>query len=139
MTYRFKTKCSKSKLREVRSFVNKVLQEYAISEIEINKLVLAVDEICANLIIHSHDCNPKDSIELLIHVKENEGIVFEISDDGIAFNSNNYIEPTIPEIVRGKKKGGLGLLLVKKIMDQVEFKNVDNHNVCRLVKKFKSL
>ncbi|MDQ3536553.1 MAG: ATP-binding protein [Bacteroidota bacterium] len=137
MTYRFKTRCSKSKLREVRSFVNKVLHEYAISEIEINKLILAVDEICANLIIHSHECNPKDSIELMIHVKENESITFEISDQGLGFNNNNYKEPSIQEIVQERRKGGIGLLLVKRIMDQVEFTNEDNQNICRLVKKLK--
>jgi len=137
MTYRFKTRCSKSKLREVRSFVNKVLHEYAISEIEINKLILAVDEICANLIIHSHECNPKDSIELMIHVKENESITFEISDQGLGFNNNNYKEPSIQEIVQERRKGGIGLLLVKRIMDQVEFTNEDNLNICRMVKKIK--
>ena len=139
MTYKFRTRCSKSKLREVRSFVNKVLQEYSIPEVEINKLVLAVDEICANLMIHSHDCNPKESIELLIHVNENEGITFEITDQGIGFNTSNYKEPSLQEIVREKKKGGIGLMLVKRIMDQVEFKNESNHNVCRLYKKLKPL
>lgn len=139
MTYKFKTHCSKSKLREVRSFVNKVLQEYAISEIEINKLILAVDEICANLIIHSHNCNPKDTIELLIHVNKNDSIVFEISDYGHGFNSTEYQEPSLQKIIREKKKGGIGLMLVKKIMDKVEFTNEDNHNVCRLVKNINPL
>jgi serine/threonine-protein kinase RsbW len=115
-----------------------VLQEYPIPEIEINKLVLAVDEICANLMIHSHDCNPKESIELLIHVNENDGITFEITDQGIGFNTSKYKEPSLQEIVREKKKGGLGLMLVKRIMDQVEFKNDSNHNVCRLYKRIKT-
>lgn len=139
MTYKFNTQCSKSKLREVRSFVNNVLHEYSIPEVEINKLVLAVDEICANLMIHSHDCNPKESIELLIHVNENDGITFEITDQGIGFNTSKYKEPSLQEIVREKKKGGLGLMLVKRIMDQVEFKNDSTHNVCRLYKRINIL
>jgi serine/threonine-protein kinase RsbW len=138
MIYKFKTRCIKSKLREVRSFVNNVLKEYSIPEVEINKLVLAVDEICANLMIHGHECNPNDSIELVINVNENDGIIFEITDQGIGFNTNNYKEPTLQEIVRERRRGGIGLMLVKRIMDQVEFKNESNHNVCRLYKKLKT-
>lgn len=137
MIYKFKTQCSKSKLRDVRSFVNKVLQEQSIPEIEINKLVLAVDEICANLMIHSHNCNPKETIELLIKVNKGDDITFEIIDKGLGFNTNTYKEPTLQEIVKEKKKGGLGLMLVKRIMDQVEFKSDSKHNVCILYKKLK--
>ncbi len=137
MNYRFKTSCTKQKLKEIRDFVTAVLYKYGLSEIETNKLVLAVDEICANLIIHAHGCNPKESIELLINVKENEGVTFEISDRGIGFNPGKYQEPSLNEIVKEKKKGGLGLMLVKRIMDDVEFKSDSRQNVCILYKKFK--
>lgn len=135
MIYNYKVKCSKDKLREIRGFVTKVLQNYSLSEIEIGKLVLAVDEICANLMIHAHNCNPKETIELSIDVKENECITFEILDKGIGFNICNYKEPTISEVLKKKKKGGIGLMLVKRIMDHIEFKREPNKNVCRLYKK----
>lgn len=137
MNYRYKACCSKQKLKEIRDFVTAVLQKYHLSDVETNNLVLAVDEICANLIIHSHDCNPSEYIELLINVKENEGITFEIYDYGIGFNPNRYQEPSLKEIVKEKKKGGIGLMLVKRIMDDVEFKSDSRQNVCRLYKKFK--
>lgn len=135
MVYKYKVRCNKEKLKEIREFVNKVLQNYSLPEIEINKLVLAVDEICANLMIHSHNCNPKESIELSIEVKEKECITFEILDKGVGFNICNYKEPTIGEVVKKKRKGGMGLMLVKRIMDNIEFKKAANKNVCRLYKK----
>jgi serine/threonine-protein kinase RsbW len=97
-------------------------------------MVLAVDEVCANLMIHSHKCNPKKSIDLLIDVK-NQEVIFEIKDTGNGFNIKNYQEPTIKDIIVEKKKGGLGLMLVKRIMDKVEFIKIDNSNICRLKKK----
>ena len=97
-------------------------------------MVLAVDEVCANLMIHSHKCNPKETIELFIDVQSQE-VIFEIKDTGNGFNLNNYQEPTIKEIVVEKKKGGLGLMLVNRIMDKVEFIKNDDSNVCRLKKK----
>jgi len=134
MQYNYTAPCSKKNLADIRNFVNKILKNHFNSEIEIHHMVLAVDEVCANLMIHSHKCNPKETIELFIDVKNRE-VIFEIKDTGNGFNLKNYQEPTIKEIVVEKKKGGLGLMLVKRIMDKVEFIKNDNNNVCRLKKK----
>ena len=134
MQYNYTAPCSKKNLADIRNFVNKILKNHFNSEIEIHHMVLAVDEVCANLMIHSHKCNPKETIELFIDVKNSE-VIFEIKDTGNGFNLKNYQEPTIKEIVVEKKKGGLGLMLVKRIMDKVEFIKNDNNNVCRLKKK----
>ena len=134
MQYNYKAPCSKKHLADIRNFINKILSNHFDSEIEIHHMVLAVDEVCANLMIHSHKCNPKESIELLIDIN-NQEVIFEIKDTGNGFNIKNYQEPTIKEIVIEKKKGGLGLMLVKRIMDKVEFIRNENSNICRLKKK----
>lgn len=134
MNYKYKVKCKKNKLKEIREFVTGVLQTYALTEIEINKMVLAVDEVCANLIIHSYNCDPKETIELSIDV-ENDCITFEIIDRGLGFNICNYKEPTLTEVVKEKKKGGIGLMLVRRIMDDIEFRRETGQSVCKLSKK----
>lgn len=139
MDYKIKIPCSKEKLKDVRCFVNNILTKHDIPEIEINRLVLAVDEVCANLIIHSHNCDSKQSIELLIYIKSNDEITFEIIDQGIGFNICNYCEPTIADIVRDRKKGGVGLMLVRRIMDLIEFKKGKESNTYRLHKKIKQI
>lgn len=134
MHFDYKIPCSPNRLKEVRNFVNEVLHEYEFSEVDINRMVLAVDEVCSNLIIHSNNCNPKELLELRINVEE-EGITFEIKDQGQAFKPDAYKEPTLREVIRKKKKGGIGLMLVKRIMDEIEFRTESSHNVCRLYKK----
>lgn len=134
MNYRYQVKCKKNKLKEIREFVTGVLQSYALTEIEINKMVLAVDEVCANLIIHSYNCDPKETIELSIDV-ENDCITFEIIDRGLGFNICNYKEPSLTEVVKEKKKGGIGLMLVRRIMDDIEFRRETGQSVCKLSKK----
>ncbi len=118
-------------------FVSVSLKKHAFPDVQISTLVLAVDEVCANLIIHSHKCNPKEYIELSITV-DNDNIVFDIIDNGAGFDISSYSEPSLGEIVKKKRKGGLGLILVRKIMDKIELITEDNRNICRLVKKFKS-
>lgn len=134
MQYNYTAPCSKKNLSDIRSFVKKILKNHFNSEFDIHQMVLAVDEVCANLMIHSHKCNPKETIDLLIDIRRKE-VVFEISDTGNGFDIKEYQEPTIKEIVIEKKKGGLGLMLVKRIMDKVEFINTGNSNICRLKKK----
>lgn len=132
--YSIKISCSTSKLLDVRKFIASVLEAHNYPEIESHKLVLAVDEVCANLIIHSNNCNPKREIELSIMYNEQKSITFEIVDKGVSFDMNKYKEPALSELVSTKRKGGLGLMLVKRIMDKIEFKSEKNTNICRLIK-----
>ena len=117
--------------------MDETLGQYSISDVDLNMLVLAVDEICANLIVHTY--NPQeavDCIELHINVEENKGITFEIIDrNNEGFNIINYKEPMLKELVQSRRKGGLGLMLVKRIMDEVQFKTNGNKNICRLFKR----
>jgi serine/threonine-protein kinase RsbW len=84
--------------------------------------------------IHSHHCNPDDLFELHILVDKNNPVVFEIVDDGTVFDINQFHEPAIDNIVHQKRKGGLGIRLVKSIMDKIEYQKRSGRNVCRLIK-----
>lgn len=121
-------------LKDIRSFVSKRLQELSIPELEINMLVLAVDEVCANMIIHSSHANKGEQLELRIK-DEREGVSFEIKDHGAPFDPNTYEVPEIDDIIKTKRKGGLGLMLVKRIMDKIEYKRENNYTILRLFKK----
>ncbi|GAB3827650.1 hypothetical protein GCM10028895_40160 [Pontibacter rugosus] len=99
-----------------------------------NQIVLAVDEICANLIIHANHENPEKHITLTIHKLKGQ-VKFEITDEGVAFERSNYKEPNIEEHIRIGKKGGVGIALVNRIMDKVEFSTKGNKNICLLYKK----
>ena len=139
MIYTFKSSCSKKKLRSIRAFVRATLKKHQVDEFETNMIVLAVDEVCANLMIHSNQCNTLHSLELSMDFdKNNKGVRFEIFDKGLEFDLKNYKEPSLHEVVRSKKKGGIGLILVKKIMDRIEFTSRAGNNVCQLYKKIES-
>jgi len=135
MNNQLKVPCKKEKLREVRDFVEHFLRDHGISEIEAGEMVLAVDEVCANLMIHSHQCNPKKHIGVKISIVKQNEVQFEISDYGVGFNFCRYKEPSIEEIIKEKKKGGVGLILVRRIMDSMEFARKANRNVYRMAKK----
>ncbi|WP_224995398.1 ATP-binding protein [Cesiribacter sp. SM1] len=137
MKYSIKVPCCKSKLKTIRSFVDETLGQYVLSDVDLNMLVLAVDEVCANLIVHADmdDKMSDECIVLNILVRKNT-IVFEVIDQkDHGFDFSNYREPRLEDLVKTRRKGGLGLMLVRRIMDDVEFKTKDHTNVCRMVKK----
>lgn len=125
--------CAKSNLQRVRNFIIEELRLKELPEIDIHSMVLAVDEVCANLIIHSNNCSLDNSIEVIMAIKKNE-IVFDIIDHGVGFDIRDYPEPDINKIIKAKKKGGVGLMLVKRIMDEIDFIRKNDHSVVRLTK-----
>jgi serine/threonine-protein kinase RsbW len=122
---------------ELRSFLQRSLEAYGFSEVDRHQVTLAVEEVCTNLIIHSHASNPKEVIYL--EVKElKKKLAIEITDKGDAFNLLEYEVPDLKKVIEEKRKGGIGILLVKKIMDEIEFESKNGKNTCRLIKKFPS-
>ena len=137
MKYSYRAPCQKEKLKEIRSFVSEVLLKHDVPEVQVSTLVLAVDEICANIIIHTYKCDPEEYVEVAIKFDDDMTCIFEISDQGDKFDISQYQEPSMSELIRKKRKGGIGLILVRKIMDSVEVVQKDGHHVCRLTKKLK--
>jgi len=137
MSPKLKLSCCTSALVELRSFLQRSLEAYGFSEVDRHQVTLAVEEVCTNLIIHSHASNPKEVIYL--EVKElKEKLAIEITDKGDAFNLLEYEVPDLKKVIEEKRKGGIGIYLVKKIMDEIEFESKNGENTCRLIKKFPS-
>lgn len=134
MNYRYSIGCSLSNLKGIREFIRNSLAPHQIPELELSAIVLAIDEMCSNLMIHAHHCNPDHTIELCILEPQKRKLVFEIIDDGNVFDINTFNEPNVDNLIHEKRKGGLGIRLVKSIMDKVEYLSRDGKNVCRLTK-----
>jgi len=111
------------------------LEVFGFSELDKHQITLAVEEVVANLIIHSHACNPNEIIHL--EIKDlGKKVAVEITDKGEGFNLLEYEVPELRQVIEEKRKGGLGILLVKKIMDEIQFESKNGENICRLIKKF---
>jgi len=120
-------------LSEVRMFVADYLSEQHVTENDANMIVLSVDEICANLILHAGNNGIEDEITIELN-KINDTIKVTILDHCLSFNPTQSKNNTVEYLVKEKKKGGIGLLLVNKIMDKIEYKIESNYNICNLYK-----
>lgn len=125
--------CDRENLIEVRKFVANCLADSALTEVEINALILAVDEVCANVIIHSAECDSSKTLDVLCETQKKE-LIFEVIDKGLGYDLRNHKMPKLEEIIKSKRKGGVGLMLVQKIMDKIDFVPSNKGNIIRLIK-----
>ena len=127
--------CSRRNLQQVRDFVRTYLSERQLSDIAVNQVVLAVDEVVANFIIHANGEDENQFLDLALAVR-NQQLEVEIADHGdTIFLPEPHQSPDLRAYIRQGRKGGMGMTLVNRLMDQVEFFNRDNHTVCHLSKR----
>ena len=126
--------CSKLSLGIIREFVKTKLDMLGVTGSTAEQIVLATDEACANCIIHQHKCDIFSSIEIALY-KEGDRIYIEIKDTGKAFPLDTYKpQVNIEDMVKSRKKGGLGIMLIKKLMDEVLVEEKHDHFVYKLGK-----
>lgn len=118
----------------VREFVSHAAREFGFGDEEVSKIALAVDEACTNVIKHAYKFDPGKQI--IVNVKSNKD-AFEISitDDGKRFNPDKLQAPDMKEYLSHYQKGGLGVYLMKSLMDEVEYSvTPGERNEVRLIK-----
>ena len=138
MTSRLRIQCSRQNLQQVRDFVRSFLLAGSGSEVLVNQVVLAVDEVVANFIIHANGEDSGQFLDLQLVLIEQK-LDVEIEDHGHTIFAPTVVAPNpdMREYIRQGRKGGMGMALVSRIMDQVEFFERNAHTVCHLSKQLR--
>lgn len=118
----------------VRDFVGLYAFEFGFNDTEIDQIRLAVDEAYTNVIKHAYQFDDSKRVSIRIGADPNEFWI-SITDQGRAFNPDLYAEPDIKERIRQKKRGGVGVYLIRKLMDTVNYSNAAGVNEIRMIKK----
>jgi len=92
---------------------------------------LALEELVSNVIRHAYKDGDSNRICVRIDVGKDQ-IVLVVEDSGPAFNPLDLPEPDLDKPVDERPIGGLGVFLVKKTVDRMEYERLDNRNVLRI-------
>ena len=124
-TLELKIQSQTEKLSFVREFVSEAAKNFGFDEESVSKIALAVDEACTNVIKHSYDFAPNKDIEIKIMTKNN---TFEIIiiHQGKSFDPDAVKSPDMKEYLSHFRRGGLGMHLMRSLMDTVEYKTIAN-------------
>jgi serine/threonine-protein kinase RsbW len=121
-------------LAKVRNFVAKHATECGFKKQDVADIRLAVDEAYTNIIKHSYNYDKNKSVDIELGYNGNEFWV-SLLDTGEAFDPNSYSEPDVRQQIKNKKSGGVGVYLIKKLMDDVRYSNKGSRNIIRMSKK----
>ena len=137
MKLSFEFPASTSILSDIGKLVCEAAQKEGFSEEEIGDIQLAVDEACANTIIHGLRKDPTRyfTLELNSGAGEIEIIIKEI---GVSFELRNIKEVDVNAPLEEREIGGLGFFFVQNMMDIVDYQvRDDGMKILRMVKKMK--
>jgi serine/threonine-protein kinase RsbW len=122
------------RLVAVREFVSHAAREFGFSDEEVSKIALAVDEACTNVIKHAYKLDPSQKISILIS-GANGRFDIVVRDHGVHFNPGEIQSPDMKEYLSHYRRGGLGVYLMKSLMDDVEYRiGPGENNEVRLTK-----
>ncbi len=96
------------------------------------KIALAIDEAITNVIKHSYKNAMKEDIKLEFFAAP-EGLKIKIIFTGVP-PILDKVGMNLKEMIKDKKKGGLGVELMRRIMDSVVYKTCGNVNTCEMIK-----
>lgn len=107
-------------------------EEVASTGDDIGLIFETVDELVPNIVDYSNS----DYLEIEI-VRDDKGITLRFRDGGIPFNPLKKDPPDISLPMEEREIGGLGIFLVIKKMDVVEYEHTDGENILTVKKMIK--
>ncbi len=107
-------------LRSVRAFAAEAVHRGGIPKAFENGVLLAIDEAVANIITHAYEEGRKDVIEITIEVDLSR-LTVVIRDSGTRFDPKTISAPDLAEHLNNGRRNGLGIFLMRRVMDEVEY------------------
>ena len=111
-------------LLAVRDFISRMSRQGGLAAEDIHKLVLAIDEAVTNIIEHGYNKGEQGTIEIEAEWEQSKFKVV-IRDSARVFNPESIPAPDMAEHVKAGRKKGLGLFLIRQIMDEVRYRYKD--------------
>ena len=131
--YSFELKSDLSELDTLCQHLETFGQKIGLSKKFIFEVNLVLDELFTNIISYGFD----DDCEHIIKVTmtpENKGLCLCIEDDGKPFNPVEFKTPDVSCSIEECKIGGLGIHIIRKLMDDICYERSENKNVLKLKK-----
>ncbi len=109
-------------LHRIRDFITGIAEESGINEHDLDNIELAVDEACANVIEHGYEPDaPNKDLTIRMEI-DSSRLVLTISDQGKQFDPRSKKQTDLKELIDMKRDGGLGISLIKQVMDEIDYR-----------------
>jgi len=121
-SYHLKIPSQTDNLELIRNFIAGLAKKVGFDIEESNKIELAVDEACTNVIEHAYQHDENQDIDIAIKLDYNK-LTVVVTDRGQSFNVEEVDLPDMETYLAELRVGGLGIYLIKTLMDEVDYRS----------------
>jgi serine/threonine-protein kinase RsbW len=94
---------------------------------------LALEEVFMNVVMHGSPTNRPLQVEVSLAIVDGE-LTLTVEDDGPPFDPLSLAAPDITANLEERRIGGLGVFLIRKLMDSVRYQRLGPHNQLQMTK-----
>jgi anti-sigma regulatory factor (Ser/Thr protein kinase) len=98
---------------------------------------LALDELLTNTISYGYDDGARHTIRIVLVASEDR-VTMTIRDDARPFNPIEVADPDLDAGLDDRPIGGLGIHIVRTMMDEMTYRHVDGQNELTLIKRLEA-
>jgi serine phosphatase RsbU (regulator of sigma subunit)/anti-sigma regulatory factor (Ser/Thr protein kinase)/transposase len=120
------------RVSEMRDFVAEACTRARLSERDIKKVQMCAEEAFTNVIRHAYLFGP-GWIQIKAEVRPSS-LALSVIDHGRSFDFDAVERPDLSRLIARERKGGLGILMIRTLMDEVDYRVGREGNVLRMVK-----
>ena len=121
-------KNSLSEIERLKRIVDEFARRHQIEAQTLRNMDLALDEILTNIISYGYDEGGEHRIVIRLALEQGKWTV-EVEDDGRPFNPLTAPAPDTKQLLEERPIGGLGIHLVRKNMDELEYRRQQDRNI----------
>lgn len=123
-----------SEIGRLADFIDDIGNEFSLAPDVRFNLNLVLEEAVANIINYAYPKDEHESIYLSARMHE-DSIVLVLTDTGKEFDPTMAPEVDVTLSAEERQIGGLGIFLIRQIMNEVRYERIDGKNVLTLEKK----
>lgn len=109
------------------SFIEELGEELSLSAETTMNINLALEEAVANIIMYAYPSEEQHSILLRVTATEKQ-LIFLLTDKGASFDPTQVDDVDITLPIEERPVGGLGIFLIRSIMNEISYQRIDNEN-----------
>ena len=115
-------------------FIEDLGEEFGLSPELVFNLNLVLEEAVSNVILYAYPKEEHQTISLIARKKDNQ-LIFVLTDSGKEFDPTQAPDADITLSAEDRPIGGLGIFLIRQIMNTVEYQRIEGKNVLTLGKE----
>ncbi len=132
--------CKPAKHESIIEIINKILailETHNLNAEIKNDIVLAIEEVLANIVTHAFENFSVQSpeLEFTLNYEREKKYYFEFRDNGKQFNFEGIQAHDVPSLLHSKVVGGFGVTLIKRLMSNIDYKHLNGFNFLTFEKK----